>query len=175
MTHPDTAPHPRDALFGADEAATALPVCDHYCGVEARMRKSLALQAELGPVFDITLDCEDGAPIGAEAAHAHLCADLALSADNRFGRVGAYRNTHHVTVRGRHGFSIQQLNIEKAGPRQTDENNAWQTTRHDLNDPDNLGVGDITHWVVLGNVGAVEDFNRNGGASVRVRRIGAAP
>jgi len=88
MTHPDTAPHPRDALFGADEAATALPVCDHYCGVEARMRKSLALQAELGPVFDITLDCEDGAPIGGEAEHAHMAAELAMSVDNRFGRVG---------------------------------------------------------------------------------------
>lgn len=29
---------------------------------------------------------------------------------SRFGRVGAYRNTHHVTVSGRHGFSIEQLN-----------------------------------------------------------------
>lgn len=53
------------------------------------MRKSLALQTELGPVFDITLDCEDGAPIGGEAAHAHMAAELAMSADNRFGRVGA--------------------------------------------------------------------------------------
>ncbi len=80
---------PRDALFGADDAALELPVCDHYCGTEPRMRKALALQAELGPVFDITLDCEDGAPIGAEAEHAALCAELALSADNRFGRIGA--------------------------------------------------------------------------------------
>src|SRR6266571_4824220 len=85
-----TATHPRDALFDADETtATALPVCDHYCGVEMRMRKSLALQAELGPVFDITLDCEDGAPIGGEAAHAHMVAELAMSAENRFERVGA--------------------------------------------------------------------------------------
>ena len=80
---------PGDALFEEGDVAPDLPVCDHYCGVEVRMRKALALQAELGPVFDITLDCEDGAPIGAEAEHAHLCADLALSADNRFGRVGA--------------------------------------------------------------------------------------
>jgi len=81
---------PADALFDPGEpAAPDLPVCDHYCGVELRMRKALALQAELGPVFDITLDCEDGAPVGAEAEHAHLCAELALSADNRFGRVGA--------------------------------------------------------------------------------------
>ena len=62
-----TARSPRDVLFGADDLAPALPVCDHYAGVEPRMRKSLALQAELGPVFDVTLDCEDGAPVGGEA------------------------------------------------------------------------------------------------------------
>ena len=83
------ATHPRDALFEATEAAAALPVCDHYCGVEARMRKSLELQAELGPVFDVTLDCEDGAPVGGEAEHAQMVAEIALSAANRFGRVGA--------------------------------------------------------------------------------------
>ena len=80
---------PRHALFDDSNAAPDLPVCDHYCGTELRMRKALALQAELGPVFDITLDCEDGAPIGAEVEHAQLCAELVLSADNRFGRVGA--------------------------------------------------------------------------------------
>ena len=32
------------------------------------MRKSLELQGELGPVFDVTLDCEDGAPVGGEAS-----------------------------------------------------------------------------------------------------------
>ena len=52
------------------------------------MRKALELQAALGPVFDVTLDCEDGAPVGGEAAHAQMCADLVLSAANRFGRVG---------------------------------------------------------------------------------------
>ena len=82
--------HPRAALFDADEPAPpALPVCDHYCGVEARMRKSLELQARLGPVFDVTLDAEDGAPVGGEVEHALLIASLLASADNRFGRVGA--------------------------------------------------------------------------------------
>ncbi len=85
-----TALHPRDALFDADEpAAPVLPVCDHYAGVEARMRKSLELQAELGPVFDVTLDAEDGAPVGGEVEHAQLIASLIGSTDNRFGRVGA--------------------------------------------------------------------------------------
>jgi len=81
--------HPRDALFDAGEAmATPLPVCDHYAGVEARMKKSLELQAELGPVFDVTLDNEDGAPVGGEVDQAHLIAELLASPLNRHGRVG---------------------------------------------------------------------------------------
>jgi citrate lyase subunit beta/citryl-CoA lyase len=74
--------HPREALLGAQAGAIALPVCDHYSGVEARMRKSLQLQAEMidefgACVFDVTLDCEDGAPVGAEAEHAALVVALA--------------------------------------------------------------------------------------------------
>ena len=38
------AQHPRQALFDSDDLSQALPVCDHYAGVEARMRKSLAPQ-----------------------------------------------------------------------------------------------------------------------------------
>ncbi|MFT4191290.1 MAG: aldolase/citrate lyase family protein [Comamonas sp.] len=73
---------PGEVLPGAQAAAARLPVCDHYSGVEARMRKSLALQAELAEefgacVFDVTLDCEDGAPVGGEAEHAALVAELA--------------------------------------------------------------------------------------------------
>jgi citrate lyase subunit beta/citryl-CoA lyase len=73
--------HPREALLGAQGGAIALPVCDHYSGVEARMRKSLQLQADMidefgACVFDVTLDCEDGAPVGAEAEHAALVVAL---------------------------------------------------------------------------------------------------
>ncbi len=86
----EPVPHPREALFEPGEpAALPLPVCDHYAGVEPRMRKALALQAELGPIFDVTLDAEDGAPVGGETEHAHLIAELVASADNRHGRVGA--------------------------------------------------------------------------------------
>lgn len=68
--------HPRDVLLGAQAAAFALPVVDHYSGVESRMRKSLGLQAELieefgACVIDVTLDCEDGAPAGGEVLHAN--------------------------------------------------------------------------------------------------------
>jgi len=51
------------------------------------MVKSLALQAELTQefgicVFDVTLDCEDGAPVGGESDHANMVADLATKAFN---------------------------------------------------------------------------------------------
>ena len=113
--------HPRDALFEAGDLPPALPVCDHYCGVAARMRKSLELQAEMGPVFDITLDCEDGAPIGGEAEHAHMAAELALSAANVYGRVGARVHpvdhpsfAHDVaTLVGRAGTRLAYLMVPK--------------------------------------------------------------
>lgn len=79
---------PRAALFDEGDAAPDIPVCDHYAGVEPRMTKSLQLQAEMGPVFDVTLDNEDGAPIGGEVDHAHLIVSLLNGPDNRWGRVG---------------------------------------------------------------------------------------
>lgn len=77
--------HPAEVLLGAQAGTVSLPVCDHYSGVEVRMRKSLALQAEMAQefgacVFDVTLDCEDGAPVGGEAEHAQLVTELALAA-----------------------------------------------------------------------------------------------
>jgi len=79
--------HPREVLLGAQAAARVLPVCDHYSGVEVRMRKSLQLQAELQQEFgvgvmDVTLDCEDGAPVGGEKEHAELVLSLATSASS---------------------------------------------------------------------------------------------
>ena len=80
--------HPSEVLFQGKRAPVSIPVCDHYAGSEKLMRKSLALQQELGPIFDITLDCEDGASAGSEEQHAQLVASLINSADNHFGRVG---------------------------------------------------------------------------------------
>ena len=80
--------HPSNVLLGAQAAAAALPVCDHYSGVEARMRKSLQLQAEMIEefgtcVFDVTLDCEDGAPVGGEGDHAAMVVALVVLAADR--------------------------------------------------------------------------------------------
>ena len=114
--------HPRDALFEACEMTQMLPVCDHYAGVEARMRRSLELQAEMGPVFDVTLDCEDGAPIGGEREHAQLVGELVSSELNRHDRVGA--RVHPVdhpsfeqdldTLIGRAGHRLAYLMVPKA-------------------------------------------------------------
>jgi citrate lyase subunit beta/citryl-CoA lyase len=79
---------PSQVLFQGEALPRALPVCDHYAGTEVRMRKALKLQAELGPVFDITFDCEDGAPVGKETEHAELVAQILQSPENKFNRVG---------------------------------------------------------------------------------------
>ena len=118
-------PHPRDVLIGAQAAASLLPVCDHYSGVLARMTKSLQLQAEMTEefgtcVFDCTLDCEDGAPVGGEAEHAQLVAELVQGASER-ARVGA--RVHPVdhpafendmaTIAGRAGQHLSHIMIPK--------------------------------------------------------------
>lgn len=81
--------HPSEVLFQGNRQPLLLPACDHYAGSEKLMRKSIALQQELGPLFDITLDCEDGASAGNEAAHARLVAELLNADDNKFNRIGA--------------------------------------------------------------------------------------
>ncbi len=52
------------------------------------MLKSMALQQELGPLFDITFDCEDGAAAGDEPAHAQLVVRLLNDEGNRHNRIG---------------------------------------------------------------------------------------
>ena len=91
--------HPSTVLVDSAGRGVHLPVCDHYAGSEKLMRKSLALQAERGPVFDLTLDCEDGAAAGHEGEHARLVADLVASDANRHGRVGVrVHDLHHPAL-----------------------------------------------------------------------------
>ncbi|GAA4343833.1 aldolase/citrate lyase family protein [Pigmentiphaga soli] len=88
--------HPSQVLHDAGRQPAVLPVCDHYAGSEKLMRKSLALQAQAGPVFDVTLDCEDGAAVGREAEHVQMAAGLAAGPENRHGRVGIrVHDVHH--------------------------------------------------------------------------------
>jgi citrate lyase subunit beta/citryl-CoA lyase len=95
MHSQDETMHPSEVLFQGQRQPLLLPACDHYAGSEKLMRKSMALQQELGPLFDITFDCEDGAAAGNERAHAELVATLINSPDNRAHRIGA--RLHDVT------------------------------------------------------------------------------
>ena len=74
-------------------------------------------------MFDVACDCEDGAPLGGERAHAVLMAQLIGGADNRYERVGArVHDVHHpawqaevdVLLDGA-GDRIAFLTLPKAG------------------------------------------------------------
>mgnify|MGYP006201191645 CR=1 FL=1 len=93
--------HPRDILLESKSQHGLIPVVDHYCGLEPRMSKALQLQSELiqefgNCVMDVTLDCEDGAPVGAEAEHAALVLSLAQNARQKALASGIVHGAHHV-------------------------------------------------------------------------------
>ena len=96
---------PQAALYGDAELLPPLPPCVHYAGSEKFLTKALELQAARGPVFDVSGDCEDGAPIGLEAEHARMVARLIASPANRHNRMGA--RVHDVT----HGSWYTDLEI----------------------------------------------------------------
>jgi citrate lyase subunit beta/citryl-CoA lyase len=84
--------HPSDVLYAGSRPFPQLAACEHFAGSEKLLKKALQIQAELvvhgAPIFDITADCEDGASAGKEREHATMIADLILSGDNHFGRIG---------------------------------------------------------------------------------------
>ena len=80
--------HPADALFDGEDSFPVIPSCEHFAGSEKLILKALALQDELGPVFDITCDCEDGAAAGNEKAHAEMVARVLSSEQNRHKMAG---------------------------------------------------------------------------------------
>jgi len=83
-----SAVHPRDALFTGERPFPVIPACEHYAGNEKLIVKALELRDRLGPVFDVTCDCEDGAPAGREKQHAEMVVDVLLSDRNRHGMAG---------------------------------------------------------------------------------------
>jgi len=87
--------HPAAVLFDGEAQIAQLPAVVHYAGQHKLITKALQIQQQLGAVFDITCDCEDGAPAGDEAQHAAMCVERILSADNHFNRVGA--RIHDIT------------------------------------------------------------------------------
>ncbi len=80
--------HPRQALFGGERSFPIIPACEHFAGSEKLITKAFTLQRDLGPIFDITMDCEDGAPTGREREHAEMVVDLQRSETNTLRMAG---------------------------------------------------------------------------------------
>ncbi len=83
-----SAAHPRDALFAGEKPFPVIPACEHFAGSEKLIAKALELQAKMGPLFDITCDCEDGAEAGKEKQHAEMIVDILSSGKNTRGMAG---------------------------------------------------------------------------------------
>jgi len=81
--------HPGVALFKGEKPFPVIPACDHYAGSEKLMQRALELQDSIGPVFDLTCDCEDGAQAGMEKEHAEMIVRVLNSPANRRRMAGA--------------------------------------------------------------------------------------
>lgn len=90
--------HPKDALFDAEKPFPVIPSCEHFAGSEKLIRKALEMQDTIGPVFDITCDCEDGAQAGKEKEHAEMIANVLSSDANKHKMAGVrihdYQHPH---------------------------------------------------------------------------------
>lgn len=82
------AVHPNDALFGGEKRFPVIPTCEHFAGSEKLIVKAMELQDKIGPIFDITCDCEDGAPTGKEREHAEMIVRVQNSEVNKHKMAG---------------------------------------------------------------------------------------
>jgi len=89
---------PAEALFKGEKPFPVIPSCEHFAGSEKRILKALELQRELGPIFDITCDCEDGAAAGREREHAEMVVRVLNSSANELRRAGV--RIHDITHPG---------------------------------------------------------------------------
>ena len=114
--------HPQQALFEGERAVPVIAAVDHYAGAERFVTKALELQAARGPLFDVTLDLEDGAPAGHEREHAELVVELLRGPLNRFDAVGVrvhdaghphWRRDIDAVVRGA-GRRVAHITLPKA-------------------------------------------------------------
>lgn len=80
--------HPSKALYDSGEPIPVIPSCVHYAGNEKFLRKAFDLQDELGPVFDICADLEDGSEHDLEVQQLEMICDLISERDPKQGRIG---------------------------------------------------------------------------------------
>jgi citrate lyase subunit beta/citryl-CoA lyase len=111
--------HPNDALFAGEKPFPIINTCEHFAGSEKLIEKAMELQQKLEGIFDITMDCEDGAKQGEEKKHAEMVVAMAKSA----------KNTH-----------------KKAGVRIHDASNAWWKQDVDVLV---AGAGDALAYITL--------------------------
>jgi citrate lyase subunit beta/citryl-CoA lyase len=90
--------HPREALFEGEKPFPIIPACEHFAGSEKLITKALEMQNKLGGMFDITMDCEDGAQTGKEKEHAEMIVRIQNSDLNKLNmsgvRIHDYTNAH---------------------------------------------------------------------------------
>lgn len=90
--------HPNDALFAGEKPFPIINTCEHFAGSEKLIEKAMDLQHKLEGIFDITMDCEDGAKQGEEKKHAEMVVAMAKSARNVHKKAGVrvhdYSNAH---------------------------------------------------------------------------------
>jgi citrate lyase subunit beta/citryl-CoA lyase len=97
--------HPNQALFEGEKPFPIIPSCEHFAGSEKLIGKALELQNKLGGVFDITMDCEDGAQAGREREHAEMVVKMLKGELNQHKMSGA--RIHDYT----HGAWKQDVDI----------------------------------------------------------------
>ena len=114
--------HPGEALFQGEKPFPVIPSCEHFAGSEKLIAKALALQGELGPIFDVTCDCEDGAQAGQEKEHAEMVVRVLDSPANAHRMAGvrihdpthpAWKQDVDVVVSGA-GNALAYITIPKA-------------------------------------------------------------
>jgi len=81
--------HPNEALYESGKSLPIIPSCEHFAGSEKLISKAMQMQEKLGPVFDITCDCEDGAETGKEVEHAEMIVRMVNSDANKYKMAGA--------------------------------------------------------------------------------------
>ncbi|MCA9830723.1 MAG: aldolase/citrate lyase family protein [Dehalococcoidia bacterium] len=114
--------HPSEVLTAGEKSPPIIPAAEHFAGTEDRISKAFSLQEKMNAVFDITMDCEDGAPTGAEKEHAEMVVRMQNSDLNKYNQAGVrihdpanphWRQDVEIVVRGA-GERVRYITIPKS-------------------------------------------------------------
>lgn len=156
--------HPNDALFIGEKPFPLIPACEHFAGSEKLILKALSLQDSIGPVFDITCDCEDGAASGQEIAHAEMIVHILNSEANVHKMAGtrihdythsAWKQDIEILVRGA-GHFLSYITI----PKCTEASQAEEMIAHIKKTAVENGINRIIPvHVLIETHGALQEVN----------------